>query len=30
MVGLKIQGLSEGVDLWPKLSNQEVSGEKHT
>jgi len=25
-----IQGLSEGVDLWPKLSNPELSGEKHT
>ena len=21
-----MQGLSEGVDLWPKLSNPEVSG----
>jgi len=23
-----IQDLSEGVDLWPKLSNPEVTGEK--
>ena len=25
-----IQDLSKGVDLWPKLSNPEVSREKHT